>query len=231
MRLSLAFAAVAALLFAPHVSAARPAARPAAATDWTRTVTATPAGAYVMGNPAAPVKLVEYLSLTCSHCAAFAREGMPKLLPLIRAGRVSLEVRHAIRDRYDIVASLLARCSGASGYFPALERLFARQEGWLQTAVAWERGGGDVSAQAPDEALATIADKSGLAAALGMPLPRAKSCVADARQQRLLGAMRGQAWDEQHISGTPAFVVNGKAVDAHDWASLEPALRTAPGAR
>src|SRR3546814_5936191 len=35
--------------------------------DWTRTVTQTAAGSFVMGNPAAPVKLIEYLSYTCPH--------------------------------------------------------------------------------------------------------------------------------------------------------------------
>src|SRR3546814_9167637 len=42
--------------------------------DWTRTVTQTAAGSFVMGNPAAPVKLIEYLSYTCPHCAAFSAE-------------------------------------------------------------------------------------------------------------------------------------------------------------
>ncbi|HEX8580099.1 MAG TPA: thioredoxin domain-containing protein, partial [Allosphingosinicella sp.] len=39
--------------------------------DWTQTVSATPAGGFLMGNPAAKVKLVEYGSMTCGHCAAF----------------------------------------------------------------------------------------------------------------------------------------------------------------
>ena len=47
--------------------------------DWTKTVTETPAGGYVMGNPEAPVKVVEYASLTCNHCAACAECGFPAL--------------------------------------------------------------------------------------------------------------------------------------------------------
>ena len=48
--------------------------------DWTRVVAQTPEGGYRMGNPNAPVKLVEYLSLTCSHCAHFSEQGAPRLI-------------------------------------------------------------------------------------------------------------------------------------------------------
>jgi protein-disulfide isomerase len=81
--------AVAAQAAAAPKRSAAPAAR-----DWTRTVSATPEGGYRVGNPAAAVKLVEYGSLTCNHCATFAKEGMPPLLSRhVRTGRVSYEFR------------------------------------------------------------------------------------------------------------------------------------------
>ncbi|MEO8619159.1 MAG: thioredoxin domain-containing protein, partial [Sphingomicrobium sp.] len=46
------------------------------ATDWSKTVAATPEGGIVMGNPKAKVTLVEYGSLTCSHCKHFAEIGV-----------------------------------------------------------------------------------------------------------------------------------------------------------
>ena len=60
---------VAALALAPAAPAAAPASR--AATNWTKTVVATPLGAFRMGNPKAKVRLVDYVSLTCSHCRTF----------------------------------------------------------------------------------------------------------------------------------------------------------------
>ena len=56
-------------------AAARPVANVAAPNgDWTQTVAATERG-FRMGNPNAPVKLVEYASITCPHCAEFSAEG------------------------------------------------------------------------------------------------------------------------------------------------------------
>src|SRR3546814_9181159 len=88
-----------ALLFAaaalPLGIAAVPAAQAEAAKDWTKTVARTPEGGFRVGNPDAPVKLVEYGSLTCDHCAHFAEEATPKLLgQYVRSGRVSRSEEH-----------------------------------------------------------------------------------------------------------------------------------------
>ena len=64
-----AAAALAVLSVTTAVGAAP--ARKAPATDWSRTVVATPEGGYAMGNPRAKVTLVEYASLACSHCRDF----------------------------------------------------------------------------------------------------------------------------------------------------------------
>src|SRR3546814_20493978 len=99
--------------------------------DWTRTVTQTAAGSFVMGNPAAPVKLIEYLSYTCPHCAAFSAESAAVLRGrMVKSGKVSLELRNAVRDKLDLAAAALARCAGTQGFFAASDALFARQRAW-----------------------------------------------------------------------------------------------------
>src|SRR5688500_13061899 len=86
--------------------------------DWTRVEATTPDGGFRMGNPDAPVKLVEYLSLTCPHCAAFAREGTPPLIRnYVRRGRVSFEVRNLPLNALDVTATILARCGGPERFF------------------------------------------------------------------------------------------------------------------
>ena len=47
--------------------------------DWTKVVTQSPAGGFMMGNPNAAVKLVEYASMTCPHCAQFHNVTLPEL--------------------------------------------------------------------------------------------------------------------------------------------------------
>src|SRR3569833_3015065 len=95
------------------------AAVPAKARDWTRVVRATPAGGFVMGNPDARVKLVEYGSMTCPHCRAFEAEGVPTLVgKYVKSGQVSWEFRNYVRDAFDVSAALIARCNGAGAFFP-----------------------------------------------------------------------------------------------------------------
>ena len=61
-----------------------------APTDWTRTVTLAPNGAYILGNPRAATRIVEYFSYTCSHCAHFAAEATePRKADSIWRGTVS----------------------------------------------------------------------------------------------------------------------------------------------
>jgi protein-disulfide isomerase len=96
--------------------------------DWTRTVTTTAAGAYVLGKPDAKVRLVEYLSYTCPHCAHFTAEAAaPLTRDYIAKGLVSYEIRNAVRDHFDFVAALLARCGGPAKFFGNTEVIMAAQ--------------------------------------------------------------------------------------------------------
>jgi protein-disulfide isomerase len=52
---------------------------------WLSTVTVTAKGAHVLGNPAAPKKVVEYLSYTCGHCADFEANESPAFKAAERA--------------------------------------------------------------------------------------------------------------------------------------------------
>src|SRR4028118_1081315 len=83
--------------------------------DWSQLVTQTPEGGIMMGNPNAKVKVVEFASMTCSHCAAFAVQDKPKLVDqYVKTGNVSFEFRNLVANGLDITASLIARCGGAS---------------------------------------------------------------------------------------------------------------------
>src|SRR6478735_1491986 len=86
--------------------------------DWSKVAVRKADGSFVQGNPDAKLKLVEYLSFTCPHCAHFEHEAIgPLTAKYIRTGLVSYEVRHAVRDGYDLAATLLARCSGPGPFF------------------------------------------------------------------------------------------------------------------
>ena len=71
--------------------------------DWSKLVSRTPEGGYLMGNPKADVKLVEFGSMSCPHCAEFEEKGAQKLInDYVKTGRVSYEFRNFVRDPLDI---------------------------------------------------------------------------------------------------------------------------------
>ena len=202
----------------------------AAAKDWTKTVVVTPEGGYRVGNPAAAVKLVEYGSLTCNHCANFAREGVPELLSqYVKKGRVSFEFRNFVRDPLDLAGALLARCSGPGNYFAVTDRIFATQEEWISKVTPHFA---DIQALPEADRLGRAASLSGLnaiAAKAGVTAAKAKLCLADEKSIEKLTAMRKVAVEQYDLHGTPLFVLNGKKVDARNWAALKPLLGSPGG--
>lgn len=217
--LSLALAASPAMLVA------------APSANWAGRVVATPIGGHLMGNPAAPTKLVEYVSYTCSHCAHFVGEASEPLKnDYVKSGKVSVEVRNAVRDRYDLTAALLARCGGPARFMGNHEALFANQSAWMDKVIPYDR-----DAQKPADQVAAMKDigqKTGLYALMnkrGFPNARLDACLADKLSMKQVLAMTDEAWKKLQISGTPAFVINGTKVDGSTWdivrAALPPAGR------
>jgi protein-disulfide isomerase len=211
-------------------AAAAPAGKSAPAKgDWSRTVVATPEGGFRMGNPAAKVKLVEYGSLTCSHCATFAKEGMGSLVgSYVRSGKVSYEYRNMVLNGLDVAATLVARCGGPGRFFPVADRLYATQTQWKDRVKALT----DAQKQAlnalpEDRRLGRLAELAGIpqiAAQHGIAPASAKSCLADRAAFDRLGKLN-EAATAQGVQGTPTFFLNGANIGSHSWATLAPILR------
>ena len=95
---------------------------------WSETVSKTDAGGIVMGNPDAPIKLVEYMSITCSHCKDFGEQAFAPLRDnYVESGRVSFEIRNFVRDPLDLSAAILSRCGGEGPFFPLTEQALSYQ--------------------------------------------------------------------------------------------------------
>ena len=118
---------------AQSVAAAGPLKQiPAPNGDWTQTVAKTPEGGFRMGNPNAPVKLVEYGSLSCPHCAEFEEQGAPRLRDTyVKSGQVSWEFRTYLLFPTDPGVSMLLHCQGETAAFPLIEQLYADQANWI----------------------------------------------------------------------------------------------------
>jgi protein-disulfide isomerase len=148
---------------------------------------------HAMGDPAAPVTMVEYSSLTCPHCAAFHRDTLPALKQrYIDTGKVKLIVRDFPLDQLALKAAVVAHCAGDERYFTFLEALFASQGRW---------------ARASDP----VAALQQLAVAGGLPRERVQACLADRGMEDAVLQMRLAGQNQFDIGSTPTFIINGTA--------------------
>ena len=208
------------------------AAAPAKTTAWSRTVATSPIGAYIVGNPAARLRLVEYFSYTCHVCADFAKAGsLPLKTGYIDRGLVLFEYRNLVRDPVDMTAALLARVGGASAFAGNHQAIFAAFPAFIakvQNAsdaqkTSWFEG--TVAQRAR-----RIAADTGLAAlmrARGHSEAQLDAALDSEIAQAELTGMTNIGRAADRITGTPSFFINGQRADVVAWPALKSKLDAA----
>jgi protein-disulfide isomerase len=145
------------------------------------------------GPATAPVKVEEWFSFTCPHCAEFAAETFPDIkAKLCDTGKIYYEFKEFPRDRVDLTAAMVARSLPPSRYEPFVMSLLATQQQW-----AFNRDAD------PREELAKMA---GLA---GMPRAQFDKVVDDEQLQSEILEAQSKAEQKYNIDSTPTFIVNG----------------------
>jgi protein-disulfide isomerase len=216
-----ALGVTAALLVAPLTAAAP--------VNWVQAFSLSVDGGHVVGNPAAPTKIVEYASYTCSHCSNFENDDVPVLKrDYIAKGKTSLEIRNLVRDPIDLTVALLARCGGKGHFFGNHRHFMVTQSQWMAKSQ---------SISAATEARLNSEDYAGFMAGAyremglgafarqrGITDAQAQVCLKDPVALQKVLAMTDKALGPLKIEGTPAFLVNGKVVHAHELSELRPYL-------
>jgi protein-disulfide isomerase len=206
--------------------------------DWTEVVTKTDAGGFMMGNPNAKIKLIEYGSMTCPHCAAFVAQAYePLTQKYVKNGQVAFEFRNFVRDPFDVTASLITRCGGADSFFPLTKAMYADQANWVQKIqAASPQQQQALAGMGPEQEFKAIADLAGFqtwAAARGIPEAKTNACLTDQNAVSQLVQMNNDAVSQYNVPGTPTFVINGKVVDLGTatqdevWPTLESKIKAA----
>jgi protein-disulfide isomerase len=209
---------------------------PPAGKQWSEVISATHDGGTLMGNPDAPLKLIEYGALSCSHCAAFSAEGFPKLRDdYVNSGRVSYELRFFMLNPLDVPAVQLATCGNSpETVIPMAEQYWA----WQPTMFANLKAAGEdamqkVQALPASQRPAVIARLTGMNeffAQRGIATDKGAACLADITRATALASATDKATKDFDVTGTPAFILNGRNLDVSSWEALEPVLQKA-GAR
>ena len=206
--------------------------------DWMQVVSKTPEGGYVVGNPDAPVKLLEYGSRTCPTCGAFGRSAMQPLENnYVKSGKVSYEFReYLVHGPPDLPASLLGRCVGTATFFPVLEAMYQGQAPFEEklTDQAATAALQQKLVNAPGPVIANSwADYMGFVDFMkqrGLPEAKARACLNDQASIDQLTKMMDVANAAPYsVTGTPAFYINGKKLPetSVSWPDVEQALKAA----
>jgi protein-disulfide isomerase len=153
----------------------------------------------LLGNPNAPVTIVEYASSTCPHCAHFQEQTFPALKKkYIDTGKVKYVFREFPLGSGDslalaVAAFALARCAGeldSNKYYAMIDTIFAQQDRW-----AVER---------PIPPLLAMAKQAGFTE------KSFEACIDNTKLQRDMLASRDRAYEKFGVNSTPTFFINGK---------------------
>src|SRR5690606_27228559 len=164
----------------------------------------------------AEVKVTEFISYTCPHCAAFARAGEPALkLAYVAPGKVNLEIRHLIRDPIDLTAAMLAGC-GAAAKFPQNHAAFMLgQDTWIKpltTSSPAQQARWRTQGAAGRRAIASDFGFYRLMENRGYRRAEIDRCLANEKVAAAMAATSAEDWKRPGIGGTPAFAINGKVM-------------------
>lgn len=180
------------------------------------TVTALPATAQdldkalserVLGDPAAPIEIIEYASFTCPHCATFHNTALPKLkTEFIDTGKAKLVFRDFPLDGLAARAGMMARCVPEDRYFAVVDMLFKQQMAWA-------------TAQDPLAALSKIGRLAGLSPDM------TEKCLNDEALLDGILKIRLEGQEKYDVRATPTILVNGEKADS-DFDSLDATLKS-----
>jgi protein-disulfide isomerase len=175
-------------------AAATAAMTPALAQETTTaTSTGTP-GDFSLGSPDAKVKLVEYASYTCSHCANFHQTVFGQLKKdYIDTGKVHFTMREVYFDRYGLWAALIARCGGEMRYFGIHDILFEKQAEWA----------------ASEDPMQVVENLKTIGRTAGLDDAAMDVCLNDTANAEALIKQFQTNMEADGVQGTPTLFING----------------------
>jgi len=150
-----------------------------------------PLGERALGNPNAPITVIEYASLTCPHCASFQRDVFPRVKKeFIDTGKVRFIVREFPIGHTSGTAAIINRCAPEDKYFFLLSQFLTRQPEWVSQEVR------------PD-AIYAVAKSSGMSRETFDKCLSNQTIISGLTEVKQRGRQFG-------VIGTPTFFINGR---------------------
>jgi protein-disulfide isomerase len=159
-----------------------------------------------MGSADAPVKITEYASFTCPHCATFHANVWPQLkAEYVDTGKVHFTYREVYFDRYGLWAAMVARCGGEMRYFGIVDMLFDQQQEWA----------------ASDDPNVVVGNLRTIGKAAGLDDASLDACMKDGAKAEAMVAHFETNMAADGIEGTPSFMINGEKHSNMSFADMK----------
>lgn len=144
----------------------------------------------ILGKPDAKATIVEYASMTCSHCAAFHANTWPALkAKYIDSGKARFILREFPLDPLAAGGFMLARCAGDKRE-AMIDLLFKQQRNWAFV-------------EKPVDALAALVKQA------GFTQESFEKCLTDQALLDGVLAVKNQGQNDFKVDSTPTFFING----------------------
>ena len=160
-----------------------------------------------LGNKDAKVTVIEYASMTCSHCATFHQNIFPKIKEkYIETGKIKYIFRHFPLDKQSLFAAILSKCAPEEKYFDFIKLIFNTRHQWISGEDEYR------------EKLKNIG-KMG-----GMDGNQIEKCFRSEEMVDLIINSRSNGEKEFNITSTPSFIINGKKYSSMSLKQFEKVL-------
>lgn len=172
----------------------------------TAPATATEIKDFSIGNPDAKVKITEYASFTCPHCANFHDTVFkPLKADYIDTGKVHFTYREVYFDRYGLWAAMVARCGGDMRYFGISDILFDTQKEW----------------PASDDPNVVVENLKKIGRTAGMDDATLDACMKDGAMAEAMVKRFEENMKADEVEGTPTLFINGVKHDNMSYDDLK----------
>ncbi|MGR3837633.1 MAG: DsbA family protein [Cognatishimia sp.] len=163
----------------------------------------------ILGDPNAPITMIEYASYTCPHCGSFHQNTYPQLkADYIDTGKVKFIFREVYFDRFGLWASMVARCGGQDRFFGITDLMFKTQGDWTRAG----------------DAPVIVEELRKIGRLAGLNNETLESCLQNEDQAKALVAWYQENAARDDINSTPSFIINGRKYANMGYAEMQEVL-------
>lgn len=182
----------------------------------------------IMGDENAPVELIEYVSVTCNHCATFHNTVLPRIKEkYVDTGKVKVVSRSFMLNGIDARISSLTRCVSEKRYSTFMDMLFSRQTSWYNIPEYQRLMGIHDQETATNMFIDhTMSEVEKMARQLGLNKKKIDACLNSKEVSEYLFNVQQEGIQKYKINATPTIVLNNRVVN-NDYASIERAIENA----